>query len=129
MKLKINEKQIEAVLKLTPEARYKHFMKRIAGTEEVWALYDNGWALVGDDQERQIFPLWPAEEYAKLCASEIWKGYKPALLPLEEVIEELLPTLKKDGIWIGVFYGLDGKGVVVDTEKFIKDLDDELSWY
>ena len=36
--MKINAKQLDAVISLTSEKRYQHFVKRIADVEEVWAL-------------------------------------------------------------------------------------------
>lgn len=129
MILKINQKQIESVLKLDAPQRYAHCLKRIADCEEAWGLYQDGWALAGDEGGNKIFPLWPAEEYAALCAVELWESYKPEPIPLAELTEELLPSLEKEDILLGVFYTPENKGVVVTTEEFVNHLNYELSRY
>ncbi len=40
---------MEAVLALPREERYAHFVKRVADTEQVWGLYNNGWASAATD--------------------------------------------------------------------------------
>lgn len=129
MTLSINQKQLEAVLKTDAPKRYKYFMRLAADQKEVWGLWDDGWALAGDEKGSQIFPLWPAEEYAKLCSIDIWSSYKPEVISIEELKEDLLPRLEQDGILLGIFYTPNNKGVVVDVGEFTKHLDFELSRY
>ena len=50
--MKINQKQIDAVLKLSGAERYQHFVKKIADWEEVWGLYQDGWALLETENNK-----------------------------------------------------------------------------
>ncbi len=74
---KINQKQIEAVLALPAAKRYAHFLKLVADWQELWGLYDDGWAMAATDSGEPVFPMWPAEEYAARCIGEQWVGYLP----------------------------------------------------
>lgn len=74
--MRMNDKQIQAVLALPAPKRYSHFIKRVADQRRVFGLFSSGWALAGDSEEREVFPLWPASEYAALCAVDHWAGYE-----------------------------------------------------
>jgi len=127
--MKINQKQIESVIALPGEKRYEHFIKLVADWEEVWGLYQDGWALAETDDGQKVFPTWPAREYAELCANREWAGYKPASFSLDDFIEELLPNLKRDGVLPGVFYTPSDKGVTPTVDKVLADLSRELENY
>jgi hypothetical protein len=92
----ISPKQIEAVLKLSGPSRYDHFIKRVVDSQRAWGLWDEGWAMGSDDLGKQTFQLWPAKEYAALSAAGLWAGYEPAEIPLEDLVNELLPKLQED---------------------------------
>src|SRR4051812_31525339 len=70
-----NSTGFEAVLRLDATARHTHFVKRVVDAELVWGLWKDGWALMADETGQQVFPLWPAREYAELCAVADWEGY------------------------------------------------------
>jgi len=125
----ISDKQIAAVLALPGNERYKHFIKRVADSELAWGLFDEGWALAATDDGARVFPLWPAEEYAKLCAVGEWGGYAPRSFSVEELLEDLLPMLQEDGVLPGIFYTPDDKGVTPAVELLRQDLAAELQNY
>ena len=128
--LRLSLKQIEAVMALPASRRYEHFIKQVADWEEVWGLYLDGWALAAaDDDETPAFPVWPAEEYATLCAAGDWEGYEPSVIELDDFLNELLPMLSKDGVLISVFYLPKGVGVNVDSERLSFDIKEELTKY
>jgi Protein of unknown function (DUF2750) len=128
--VKINQKQFDAVTALPADKRYKSFIKTIADTEEVWALWQDGWALATDDITGQsVFPFWPAEEYAKACAINEWNGYEPSLLPLDEFMNELLPKLKEDNVLPGIFFTSEGKGPTPTIDQLLDDINLELENY
>lgn len=127
--MKISEKEIESILKLDGPSRYKHFVKRVADWEEAWGLYSDGWSLAETDSGDKVFPLWPAEAYAKLCAKEEWEGYEPSEIPLDDLFDELLPRLASDGVFVGVFYTPSDKGVTVEANQLVEDLRAESSQY
>ncbi len=95
-------KEIENVLKLNNEKKYEYFIKKIADSEEVWALKDDdGWATLGDD-DNVFFPVWAKKEYSNLCVKEEWKGYKSQKISVQEFVENWIPGLKQDNIRITI---------------------------
>jgi hypothetical protein len=101
--MQLSEKQVAAVCALPGPERYKHFVKRVADQEEVWGLYQDGWALAGTNERERVFPLWSAKEYAELCATGHWAGYQPKRIAIAEVLDDLLPSLVEDEVLVGVF--------------------------
>jgi hypothetical protein len=125
-----NQKQIEAVLALPAPKRYSHFVKVVADEETIWGLYrDNGWALAGAADGGDIFPLWPAAECARLCATGDWSGYEPREIEIARLLDELLPRFEKDGVRPAIFPTLADKGVVPTVEVLRQDLKTELEKY
>jgi hypothetical protein len=127
--MKINKKQIEAVITLPGQKRYNSFIKIVADWEEVWGLYQNGWALAATDDGKQVFPVWPAKEYAQLCTDKEWASYYPQSFSLEDFMGELLPNLKNDGVLPGVFYTPSDNGVTPTVDQLLADLNKELENY
>ena len=127
--MKLSQKQIDAVIALEGSKRYKHFIKVIADTQEVWGLYKDGWALAGTEDNRKVFPVWPAKEYAELCAENEWVGYEAEPISLEDFMNELLPTLKDDEVLIGIFYTPLNNGLTPEIGQVLNDLELELENY
>lgn len=124
----ISKKQIEAVLKLDGDAKYRHFIKRVTNTMEVFALYDNGWALALDG-ESKVFPVFPAKEYAELLKNNEWANYEATMIPLDEFINDLLPKLQEEKILIGVLYSSDNLSTTSFATQVISDINIELENY
>lgn len=126
---KTGQKEIEAVLRLEGPARFKHFVKRVVDEEVAWGLWKDGWALMANDDGTQVFPLWPAREYAELCRSEEWASYEPTEIALQELISELAPKLKERGVQPGIFPTPGGKGVTPTVDDLCAALEHELDNY
>lgn len=122
-------KRIEALISLPPSGRYEHFIKQAADREEVWGLYNEGWALAATDDRRQVFPVWPKKEFAELAAVDDWSGYTAKSIPLQEFMDVLLPQLKLDNITVGVFPIAKGQGSLPGIDKILEDLALELQKY
>ncbi len=127
--MKINQKQIDTIISLPGQKRYRNFIKVVVDWEEVWGLYQNGWALAATDDGQTVFPVWPAKEYAQLCAEKEWVDYEAKSFSLVEFMSELLPNLKKDSVLPGVFYTPSDNGVTPTVDQLIVDLDEELENY
>jgi hypothetical protein len=127
--MKVNPKQMEAVLALSGNKRFEHFIKVIADWQEVWGLYQDGWALAAADDGTTVFPLWPAKEYAQICAANEWNGYEPRSISLSDFTEMLLPKLKLDGVLPGVFFTPTSKGVTPSVDDLKSALEAELQNY
>lgn len=127
--MRLTEQQIEAVIALSGPERYSHFVKAVTDWEEAWGLWNDGWALAGTQEGVQVFPLWPAKEYAERCAIKEWEGYQPEPISLEDLVSELLPKLRRDGVLPGVFFTPFSKGVTPPAEQLLADLREEAAKY
>jgi hypothetical protein len=127
--MKVNQKEMEAVLALPGIKRFEHFIKVVADRQEVWGLYQDGWALAAADDGTTVFPLWPAEEYARICAANEWAGYEPRSMSLSDFTEGLLSKLKLDGVLPGVFFTPTSKGVTPSVDDLKSALEAELQNY
>lgn len=120
--LRISPQELAAVSALPGPERYAYFVKRVTDAECAWGLFADGWALAGDGEGGRVFPLWPARAYAEACATDSWAGYAPREVPLDELLEELLPRLEQDGVRPGVFFTPAGQGVTPPPERLREDL-------
>lgn len=127
--MKVPPKQMAAVLALPGAKRFEHFIKIIADQQIVWGLYRDGWALAAADDGAAVFPLWPAREYAEVCASGEWSGYEPRSITLSDFLETLLPKLQMDGVLPGVFFTPARKGVTPSADELKSALEAELQKY
>lgn len=129
--LEISDKEFAAVSRLDPIARYRHFLKRVADWREVWGLYEDGWMSLHDDEQRLLLPLWPARRYAEAYRADDWGQRAEArAIPLDELLEDWLPGLKKDGRGIAVFPVVPAKeSIHPSLDDFERDLREELRQY
>ena len=125
------KQEIEAVLKLDAQRRFEHFVKRVADGKEAFALWaGEGWALMGEGAGVEVFPLWPAAEYVELHRTGEWAGFEARAIPLQSLIEELLPSLESRGMRPAVFPTPAGLGVTLAPGQLAAALRDELArWY
>ncbi|CAA7196727.1 DUF2750 domain-containing protein [Chryseobacterium potabilaquae] len=122
-------KKIANILKMTEDERYDYFIRKVTDFEEIWGLSDDGWALLGDDNGNQILPLWPEKEFAKLCAIDQWKDYKPESIELDNFIEKWIPGMINDKTLVNIFLTPDAKGTVINPNDLYSDLQEELEQY
>lgn len=125
--MRISDKKRAAILALAAPERYAHFIKVAADQNRVWALHDEGWALMGAENGLEVFPVWPAEEYAALCATGDWKSYSPKAISLESFLQELLPSLRNSRTLLGIFPTPSGKGITPSLDQLHSDLTTELA--
>ncbi|CEJ20735.1 conserved hypothetical protein [Ralstonia solanacearum IPO1609] len=120
---------MEAVLALSGAKRFQHFIKVVADWQEVWGLYQNGWALAATDDGTPVFPLWPAKEYAQICAAHEWKEYEPKSISLIDFMDVLMPKFKIDVVLPGIFFTPLSKGVAPSVDELKAALEAELQNY
>jgi hypothetical protein len=125
--VRINEKQLQAILMLPGPGRYSHFIKVAADQRKAWGLWNEGWALASTNEGTQVFPIWPADVYAEKCAVENWSGYLPRAIDLDRLFDELLPDFARSGILLGIFPTPQSQGTTPDLKQFEADLRQELS--
>ena len=126
----VNDREFESVIALPAPERYGHFIKRVADNQELWALRDaEGWLLLGDDEENEAFPVWPAERYAVAYAAAQGLTEEPTALELATWMDELLPDFAANGVLVAVFPIPTGAGVTVSAEDHAAHLEFELAEY
>jgi len=118
---------MEGVMALPAAKRYSHFIKVAADQRKVWGLYSDGWALAETAVGQRVFPVWPAREYAELCARDHWSGYEAREIDLDTLFEILIPKLKESGTVPGIFPTPNEKGVTPDFSQLESDLRNELT--
>lgn len=116
----------EMVLALSARERYGYFIQLAVDSGEIWGLKnDEGWVLAGDE-ERDALPLWPHTDFAAACALGDWATAVPQPIALDELLADLIPILKEDGISVAVFPAADGDSAVVEPEDLRRDLEAEI---
>ncbi|WP_179024980.1 DUF2750 domain-containing protein [Shewanella sp. Scap07] len=127
---KMHEKQIENLLKQSPEQRYEYFVRYSADFEQVWGLVvaDDNWVIFKDADGEEIFPLWSHPDLAEACCFEEHKqmGAKPQAIGLESFIKNCIPDMVSDGVYFGIFYDKSRVGLVVEGEVLKVELEEEV---
>lgn len=124
-----SSRELRAMMEAPAAERYEYFVKQVSEFDEAWGLRDDeGWMAVGGEDDVTCFPLWPAEAYARRAAVDEYAKMRPTPIPLDELVEEMLPAWEKQGVAISVFWVPPGRGVVVSAAE-LRELfsDDEPS--
>jgi uncharacterized protein DUF2750 len=101
MKWELEEGEVQQILALSAEDRALTFFQLAADWEEAWGLKDaEGWVVA---KETDALPLWPHAVFAEACAQGAWEGAVPEPLPIDDLLEDLLPLLEEDGLRVAVF--------------------------
>lgn len=127
--MKVNPKQMQAVLALSPERRFEHFVKVVTDQELVWGLYHDGWAMAADDDGVPAFPLWPREEYAELNAIGEWESFTPKSISLADLMGEFLPGFQEKQMLPCIFLTPGGRGLTPTVEQLREAINAELQRY
>lgn len=94
----MHKRKIENIFRLSSQERFSYFIRKVTDFEEVWGLSDGSeWALIGDSDDNQLFPVWPEKDFAEICATGVWYNYVPKSIPLNDFISKLSPKLATEG--------------------------------
>jgi hypothetical protein len=81
----LRDEEFGAVTALEAGERYNHFVKRVAGSEWVWALADgDGLVAKADDEGCKYLAVWPHPRYAEACATDEWSGTQPTAIEVDQ---------------------------------------------
>ncbi len=127
---KMHEKQIENLLKQSPDQRYVYFVRFCADFEQVWGLVvdEDNWVIFKDADGDEIFPLWSHPDLAEACCFEEHKqmGAKPQVIGLESFINNCIPDMVSDGVRFGIFYDKSREGLVIEGNALKEALEEEV---
>ena len=124
----MNQKELDSIIKQPPNIRYEYFIKKVADYEEVWGLYDDGWATAQDDDGNMLIPFFPRKEFAEYCAINEWNNFKAEPIDLNEFIENWLVGMRKDRVKPSIF-PINEDSVMVEIDVLLRDLNSELENY
>lgn len=116
-------------MRLPAPKRYEYFIKKVVDFEEVWGAYCNGWVIADDGNGNVVIPFWPKEQFVQLCAQGVWQGYTARSIPLEDFLSKWLPGMQKDSRKPAIFYTADDRGIVVEIERLLQDINEEMQKY
>ncbi|MEB4759083.1 DUF2750 domain-containing protein [Chryseobacterium indologenes] len=126
----MNQKEIDNVILLEPSERYKYVIKKIADWEVFYTLVDKeGGYVLSEIEGKTLFPIWSAEEFAKLCMISGWQDTRIKKLDLDDLENEIIDFIADSNYLINVFPVYDRTGFVVSLTEFSKDLSEELKNY
>ena len=124
MSWETGEEELRALQSLSAADRAVHLVQLVADWEEAWGLMDDqGWVVA---KETDALPLWPHADLARACAQDNWEGAEPAAIPLDDLLEDLLPLLEEDGLRTALFPTPDDPGVLLDAVELGRRLETEL---
>lgn len=126
---KVHQKKIINLLKMSGEERFSYFIRKVTDSEAVWGLFDSGWALSTDDKGKKAIPFWPEKDFSSLCAEGVWENYNSKQIKLDLFISKWLPGMEKDRVLAAIFPTPKNKGVIIQPNKLLTSLEDELRQY
>lgn len=125
-----SDQEVESVTSLSASNRYQYMLAKIADWEEIWSIEkESEWALMRDDAGNELVPVWPANKFALVCCSGMWKDYRPKDIPLTEWTSKWLPGIEKDRRAVAVFPLQNNRGTVVLAQVMQDDISKALQQY
>jgi hypothetical protein len=126
----VEEKEISAIINLSPVKRYEYTIKRIADFESLWVIGDQkGFRTYEEDKKDIVFPLWAFREFALLCCTGEFDSSQPEELDVQDFLNNYIPDFKSSGYRLSILPLPSDKGSVIDIDRFVVDLKVELDRY
>lgn len=119
------KKQLESVLSLNSDHRYKFSVSSIAESEELFFLEDNGFVILSDAQGNKFIPIWPEKELSQAYIGQN-SNDKIKNIKLEEFIYEIVPDLIKKTIQLAIFPVSTNSETKTALKDFIYDINQYL---
>lgn len=126
-----NQKQINNVLKLSLQQKYRYFVGKVADWEEVWTFCDTDELVtIKDDHHRLLFPVWPAKAYVERNLEDKWSHFTPKQLGLAHFMAEMLPDMHEANITIAIMMDPQCEiHVIAEAKHLLQDLIEECEQY
>ncbi len=130
MPYRLEPNQLETLLALPSEERYRHFLEKVADWEELWGARDKeGWLVQATADGRTYISLWPHPEFVQDAIRRHLPGNFTEEIDFEFLLNEWLPLLRQENISISVFPNRQWHAVLVDAARFEADLRREMKKY
>jgi hypothetical protein len=115
--------EVTAVFKKSGEERLALFIATVAQNKSVFGISDDeGWALLGDNDDTDILPLFHdadlAEAFRKAAGFE---GHEIEEVEMEELLE-WLQELDEDGAMVAVCPNNRFEGAIIEPAQLMADL-------
>jgi hypothetical protein len=126
----LSAKEIEAVTSLDAIKRFQYLIKRVADSEKLYSLksLEGNWAVSTIDN-KTLFPIWSATEFAENCATDGWEGFDVTEISLTQFQDNIIDFISDEAFLLNVFPVGRTTGFVVDLDEFVRDLKEELDKY
>lgn len=119
----------EKYFKKPAQKRYDIFIKEVAETEEVFGLLEGeaDWALLGDDDDSSILPVFPNAATAELFRQETgFDECEVAIIDLTEFLE-WLDDMDGEGLLVAIAPNPHMNSVVMKPERLKVDIQARLA--
>lgn len=127
----MSDDQIKEILSLGCEERYDYFLSKVGEDKEIWILVNEEnqfLKIYAEDDSFEYLPVWPGLNFAVEYSKDS-QDLSPKSISLPEFFKKWVPGLKKDGVDIGVFPGLEDELWVMEPSELKNDLQDEISTF
>ena len=126
----MNEKQFESVQSLDSNARFQHFVSKVADWEQLWTVKsDEGWLVPVAPEGFEYFPVWTHPEYAQKITDLNFPGLKAEEISLQEFLSHWLPLLQDDDVKVAVFPNREWTFWCIEADDLMAELVEEMRQY
>ena len=115
------ELEIATLLDANGAQRYAYFLRRVCASGQVWGLYSDGWAILGEGG-RRLLPLWPDQAFADRFRQADSSTYEPKSIELGRFLEQWIPGMKVNGVEAAIFPVGAGDSVFVVLDELEANL-------
>ncbi len=115
--------EIANLFKQPGEKRYAYFLETVAGSRQVFGLSDEeGWALLGDDNDQDILPLFPSALLAETFRKSVgYEGFQVEKVDWEELMD-WLEDMETEGMMVAILPNSRLEGAILEPLQLKNDL-------
>lgn len=117
------ETRISALLGLSSEDRYEHFLQAISEHKAVWSVKnDQGFLIPKTPEGMEYFSLWPSPEIAQRVADAHFPGHEILEISAEELLAHWLPLFTNEHIKVAIFPDMNWTFWCIEPADLKQDL-------
>jgi hypothetical protein len=121
--IKMTPTEITAIFKMPGDKRLEQFLETVSKNKLAYGISDDeGWALLGDNDDTDIIPFFQAPELAEAFRKAAgFNDYEVEEIELELLLE-WLPELEEDGAMIAVCPNTRFEGPIEEPARLLEAL-------